>query len=474
MLLRRAVLVVILVGCGTSEPPPDDPCVGPAFDGAPLSIRCGRLVDRDGREVMLHGINARIRGLFDNVLPDGELALGTLPEWTATDAAEMRAMGFNALRLPVNWSGLEPTEDGGFDAAYVDRIAAVVDACRAAGVWVLVDFHQDGYTKHIGDDGAPLWATLPTPPPRDPDDPNRNVSPAAQAAFRTFFGPSADGIRLRARFAAMVDHVATRFAGDDTVLGYELLNEPIASADELAAFHRELIASLRVTAPDKLIVFEPIAVRNVLDSAVPGDGSLGPGTVYAPHVYTGVFAAAPRPLTKEILEFSNASARAEADGWEAPLVITEWGFGPSDDQYADFVQWQQELQDQYLASSFYWVWKEYGATSWGFYSMDDATGAATPRSSTIAQFARLRPEAIAGTLTAIAHDPATRTLEVTFTGRADLTVPNRISLAGAASLAATCDGQAVPAVVSGATAEIDCSGAGVHVLRATSAAPSRH
>jgi endoglycosylceramidase len=265
----------------------------------------------------------------------------------------------------------------------------------------------------------------------------------------------------------MLDHLATRFAGDNTILGYELLNEPLAVLDELTAFHREMIASLRPTAPDKLIFFESIAYRNVLDSTIPGDGSLGPGTVYAPHVYTGVFAPAPRPLTKEILSYSNASARDESDGWEAPLAITEWGFGPYDAQYAEFVQWQQELQDQYLASSFYWVWKEYGATSWGFYSMDEATGVATPRTDTIAQFSRLRPEAIAGTITSTTYDPTTRTLEVAFTGRADVTAANRISLAGAAALDATCDGAPVATSVSGATAGVDCSGAGSHVLRAT-------
>ena len=69
---------------------------------------------------------------------------------------------FNLLRLPINWSGLEPAE-GQFEEDYLLRVDQVIDWCAEFGIYVLVDFHQDAYSKEIGEDGAPLWAIVPPP-----------------------------------------------------------------------------------------------------------------------------------------------------------------------------------------------------------------------------------------------------------------------------------------------------------------------
>ena len=47
-------------------------------------------------------------------------------------------MGFNALRLPINWSALEPTESGGFAEAYLDTVEAAVKLASAAGPHVAI------------------------------------------------------------------------------------------------------------------------------------------------------------------------------------------------------------------------------------------------------------------------------------------------------------------------------------------------
>lgn len=48
-------------------------------------------------------------------------------------------------------------------------------------------------------------------------------------------------------------------------------------------------------------------------------------------------------LTKDVLAPSNQSARDEADGFLAPLAITEYGYG-NDKNFARYVRWQAELQ----------------------------------------------------------------------------------------------------------------------------------
>ena len=52
------------------------------------------------------------------------------PEWQQSaapgsldDLAQMRALGFNVIRLPVSWSQLEPTP-GRYSTSYIDRISA--------------------------------------------------------------------------------------------------------------------------------------------------------------------------------------------------------------------------------------------------------------------------------------------------------------------------------------------------------------
>jgi endoglycosylceramidase len=459
-------MILTMAACGSTTTE-ELPCSGPAFAGKPLGVRCGALVDTEGRHVLLHGMNVRVKGLYDDVLDDGTLTFGVIPEFTDEDALRMRAAGVNALRLPFNWSALEPDENGGFVESYVDRIAAVVESCRKAGVRVLIDVHQDGYTKYIGDDGAPKWATLPAPPPRDPNDPNHGTGGAAQAAFATFFGDLADSARLRARFAAMLAHVAARFAHDDAVLGFELYNEPLSTDELLQRFDREQLAALRPIVPDKLVFFEPSAIRNVVDYAPLGDGSIGAGSVYAPHVYTGVFAPVKGAITKERLRTSEKNARDEADSYLAPPAITEWGFGPLDPAFADFVQWQQELQDEYLMSSFWWVWKEVPPNNWGFFDVDATSMVATERPAAFAAFARVRPEAIAGTIQSVVYDRVARVLEVVFVGDAKITAPNLISIGGTPGFGAfdaTCDAK-VLTVTAGEPLSLDCHGPGRHTLR---------
>lgn len=196
---------------------------------------------------------------------------------------------------------------------------------------MLVDFHQDAYSKEIGEDGAPDWAIVPRPPPPKLGGPlldldKRRLSKPVNDAFDTFFGTSPDGARLRARFARMASHVAARFARHAGVLGFELFNEPVAAAERLRAFHTDLLAALRSVAPEKLVFFEPPAIRNFLDSADVPESGLGAGTVYAPHVYTSAFASddARAAVSKNNLRRSYEAARDEAAGWQAPLVVTEY------------------------------------------------------------------------------------------------------------------------------------------------------
>jgi endoglycosylceramidase len=407
---RPLLALVLLSGCSSSQSEPARVVESPCKEAvSAFGTRCGQLIDAEGRVVILRGVNARVRGVFDADLGPGKVPImPPIPELPASDLARMRRIGFDVLRLPIHWSALEPEEHEPpqFDEAYLDRVAKVVADAKAADVRVLLDFHQDAWSKWIGQDGAPLWAIVPAPTmilegPLDLG--ARAQSPQVNKAFGTFFTPeNADGKRLRSHFSAMVQKVAGKFAGDATVVGIDLFNEPVAADSQLRPFHEEMGAAIRKADAKRLVFFEPPGLRNLFDRATVPDSPLAlEGTVYAPHVYTKVFtqgcdAACRDAFDLETLRPSNESARAEADGWKSPLVIGEWGFGPSDARYADYVGFQLDLQDQYMASSIYWVWKENDEGGWGFYDHDMATDSWTERPKARKAFARVRPRAIAG------------------------------------------------------------------------------
>jgi hypothetical protein len=230
-----------------------------------------------------------------------------------------------------------------------------------------------------------------------------------------------------------------------------------------------MVPALRAAAPQKLILFEPPAIRNELDTATHGSGSIGAGTVYAPHVYTLAFSDEDAPnLTEASFANSNVNARAEADSWDAPLVITEFGWDPSNFNFTNWAQWQSDLEDQNLASSFFWVWKEVGSDSWGFFDTDDAGITAVIRPAVVQAFTRARVEAVAGALVSVAYDPTAHRLETRFVGASAVTAPNIVSVGSAAvapasQWTATCDGTAV-ATNGTDPLQIPCSGPGDHVL----------
>jgi endoglycosylceramidase len=438
------------------------PCAEPPFVGSPLGVRCGKLVDDKGRVVALRGVNARVEGIFDVTFADGRVALEPIPAFGADDARDMRAFGFDSMRLPINWSGIEPTETGGFDEAYLDRVQAAVDAAASAGLLVLLDLHQDAYSKEFGEDGAPLWAISPAPKPEEilggplEDLSARRLSAPVTKAFSTFFGESSEGERLRGRFVAMARHVAERFAAHPAVLGVEIFNEPVFVGNaQLLRLYAPAYEAIRQAMPGKLVLFEPSAERNFFDSAPEGSGPIGAGTAYAPHIYKLAFdgSTSADPLrmtmTKETLRPQNERAVDEAASWGAALVVTEWGYAPTGVRAEEYYTWQAELSEEYQFSTFFWVWKEASQGAWGCFDHDAATGAFAPRARVQQLLARVRPARVAGWPEQYAFDRASGVFSLAFRDDPTAAGPTEISVAPAlgAPLEITCDGQGVTGVV---------------------------
>ena len=433
MKLALTMCMAALLGCSSSH------------GYAPLDVDRGQLRLPDGRAVILRGINARVAGLFDASFDDGRAPLETIPPLDDADVARMAALGFNLLRLPLSWSALEP-QPGVYAPAFLDAATRVVASCRNHGIYVLLDMHQDAWSKEIGEDGAPLWAI--SPPPTMPlggpltDLGARRTSPQVLDAFAAFF--TNDAQMLQERFATTLQQLAIRFRGDPAVLGFEIFNEPVATDEELLAFHTKVARAIRQYDPDHLIAFEPPVTRNFLDAAMLASKPFPVGgAIYAPHVYTAVFNSDSRLVNDTYqmpLANSMRNARDEADAWGTPLLIGELGVGPQQPHALDWIGHAYDAADGVLASTAFWLWKEQEQGQWGLFA-HAADGSWQDRPEMMGAVARPYAKVIGGRPKAMTWDGTTLTL--TFT-RVD-GVPTRhvVFFPGSTAPNISCDGKTV-------------------------------
>ena len=456
--MRRAlVALALLAACAPAQ-------YTPTF--APVDSDGRNLRDAEGRVKLYRGVNVHIAGIFDVTFDDGRAPREPLPTFDASDPIDMRARGFNLVRLPINWSAIEPAR-GQFADDYLDRVAGIVAWCRAAGVDVLLDLHEDGWSKELCEDGAPLWAVVPPPamltggPVPGPD--CHSIGPAL-AAVDSFWS-DADG--LEEAYLDMLAHVAARFRDEPAVIGYEIMNEPIGVDDTVQAFQARAARTLRDTDKEKLVVFEPVATRNFTNGA-PISSTPFPvaGAVYAVHIYTAIFGSSTALADgtyPPLLAGSISGARDEADAWGTPLMVTEYGLGSTTPQGPDWIGHAHDDFDAVGASSTWWLWKDPSVGGWGLFD-PQPDGTYTPRPAMMGALSRPYAVAVGGDVTSMTWDGAALTVQLR--GRAD--VPARHDIfwnRGAPTIA--CDGKSIaPDSVDAAHSlyVVRCGGSGAHTL----------
>ena len=372
-----SVMLLFALGCGSSSdsaPAPGDTL--PALRAVRGTTDAGRIVDAKGREVLLRGVNVNAHVEYWQYDPD----LFTTYPFTEEDADMVAAMGWNMVRLLLSWSRVEPSP-GEYDEAYLDEIAVSVGMLRERGIYTLIDLHQDAWGPSLvappdqicpsgtrpagGWDGAPDWATFDDGKLRC-EAGERELTPAVQAAWKSFFddveGPG--GVGIRTRYAEMFGHVVARFANDDSVAGYDVMNEPnvFAPGQEvlLSEFYEDTLQAMRaaeaeVGAPKRMFFFEPSIAWHSVGLPAPPPFEHDDQVVYAPHIYQ-------EGLNAGTLE--EGFARAEDDSLRlydgAPVVTGEWGSGPTRAADPDDDYFERHLgeQDSYRFGATIWTWRE--------------------------------------------------------------------------------------------------------------------
>ena len=339
----------------------------------PVGTTGDSLTNSDGQVVILHGLNEVYKVASGEPSAQG---------FNNADAAFLAANGFNAVRVGVIWSDLEP-EPGVFDSGYLNSIESTVQTLGNNGIYSIIDFHQDAYSTAFGGEGAPDWA-VQTDGAANPSLPfpyNEFFNPAEQHAWDSFWSnaDAPNGIGLENNYSQMLEYVANAFNGNSDVAGFELLNEPSPGAStflstllgnpffdsqQLTPFYDQGADAIRAVDPTTPIFFEP----NVLSNAgVPTDlGTVdASNTVFSFHDYCE-FSLGPLgciPSVNGIV--GNAESYAEAQG--IPAFMTE--FGATSDQ-AEILAPMQGA-DQHLI----------GWTEWAYSGQGDITTSANPPSS---------------------------------------------------------------------------------------------
>jgi endoglycosylceramidase len=463
VLIPAAVALSTSVRAAALSPAPDRALTFLHVSSAAGPSGLPQVLDEYGREVLLRGVN--VDGIVDYFRTDlnppypsdpNAYAGGGCPADDTSvegvricdfDMQQMRPLGYNAIRLNLSWSLLEP-QPGVVDSTYLDRIAQVVAWAHSQGVYAVLDLHQDAWSKYVftppgqvcppptgairGFDGAPQWASVYATPACAIHG-TRELDPAVQEDFQRLWSDTAgpDGVGLQEHYANVVVALAHRFAGDPTVAGYEIMNEPspgfvapdAMDASELFPFYAKVINTVFGALPGFRQVFfvEPDVARDLSDqrTAFAPWSTYSPHTdvVYAPHVYSGVFTidallSQPTPtIFSPSQGYANAVGDASALG--LPLWVGEFGCNPSDD--ATLLEQYYAQQDIAGLGGALWLWKEnandaFPTQFWGVYGPPFGTG--TPQPARIRITSRAYPEAIAGALRSIHYDDAGDTFDI--------------------------------------------------------------
>jgi endoglycosylceramidase len=327
----------------TGDPPLPGSCEQPIaavpWADARLSVDTGGVMrDALGRDVILRGINTGNRNKTPPFIPfpiADDIPLDQLRPLADEYFARMREWGLDTARLPFSWEALEPVRDV-WDEQYLDRYEVLVDAAWAQGLRVILDFHQDVWSRNYCGDGFPTWAVAdPNAPWHECPDVQWGLKYVSNAEVRGSFDRfwiNEDG--LKDEFLIMWTKVGERFADHPGVLALEILNEPGWGSsndvqqwklDVLTPFHTTVAAYLHEVAPDLLIIYDNPGIDAVgLYPEMVHPRPVGDFLIYGPHMYGAATYGPDKPHPQEDL----AEMAAFGHDTDVPVMLGEFGFQP--------------------------------------------------------------------------------------------------------------------------------------------------
>lgn len=275
---------------------PGQPCVSPPTDrpaGAWGVVEC-RLarVPEPGAPVLSGPPRAVVLG--GDVIDRASRS----PRHTATEYADLAAVGVELVWLLAPWDGMEP-QDGAYNGAWFGRTCEQIGLAEAAGIDVVLAVYQSGFGPALGGVGIPAWATpagLEVPVAGAPID-----HPSYRAAWRHFWAEGAP------RLLVAWDRLLATCPGARGVVGLMPMSGPLYLGDaESRAAYGNFAAELEVRTE---AIWGPLVVFHPPESGAPSTQSDGP----ADHAW-----AAPAP---------GSSASGGLPALPIAPAVARFGFG---------------------------------------------------------------------------------------------------------------------------------------------------
>jgi endoglycosylceramidase len=333
------------------------------------------ITDKDGRLLIFHGINVISAAKSDPLRVGGTTKddfVHIADEW-----------GFNAVRLLIFWDGIEP-QPGQYDQEYLARVRQRLDWCEEAGLYVILDMHQDLFSTRFGGDGAPEWAIHDENQTFEQQTPweLNYLQPAVRASINNFWRLEKGYPELQEHYIDAMMFALNTLADHPSVIGIDLYNEPTMAnlyglyrfeRNDLTPFTQKAINAIRTKHNDLWIFFEPSALgvnqgfrsklRGLTD---PRDGE--PRLVYFPHLYTLDLDIADKyagwPLW---ISFWGHQRQEEVRRFGTPMMVGEFGLNENQPGALDFLRDVLAMYDKTTSGWFYW---SYDRGSWGLQNQD--------------------------------------------------------------------------------------------------------
>ncbi|UNK71144.1 glycoside hydrolase family 5 protein [Microbacterium sp. H1-D42] len=348
------------------------------------------ITDASGRDLVPNGFNTASSA---KSTPDG------MPLFTEEQLdAEHADVGTNFVRFLISWRSVEP-EKGEINQAYLDDVEDRVGWYAERGYHVMLDMHQDLWGSAISPDhpgwgnGAPAWATYTDDLPVVPGDMWELVylEPGTIRAFDHFWNTTGEHPELMEHYASAWKAVAERFADNETVVAYDLMNEPYGGTLQGVAFesgpltelYQRTTNAIREVDQDSWVCVEPQAfgfnwgvpsALGAIDDPREGDARIA----YCPHLYPlpmdlgDGFSGGSKDLIKATVEQwdHNVMRAAEVLGQgngPVPIILGEFGLDTTRDGAEEYVKLVYDTADASGMGVTYWS-RDDG--SWGPYETD--------------------------------------------------------------------------------------------------------
>lgn len=348
-----------------------------------------------------------------NTASSSKSAADGMPVFTEVDLTrEQKDTHTDFVRFLISWRKVEP-QPGVYDQKYLDDVAERVGWYSTRGYKVMLDMHQDLWGSGItpsGDtgNGAPTWATYMDGMPVEQQDEWElyYLQPGVVRAFDNFWNTTGEHPELMQHYADAWAQVAARFAGDSSVVAFDLMNEPYGGTVEGPAFeagplstmYQRTVDAIRKVDHTTWLCVEPQAfgynwglpsgLRKIDD---PRDGSAR--IAFCPHLY-------PAPMDAGMGYGDNSSfVDGEIGLWtentlrtahklgDVPVILGEYGLDTTQSGALDYIGRVHSAMDAAGIGTVYW---SSDPGSWGPY---DESG--KPR-NLVSAIDRAYPMTIAG------------------------------------------------------------------------------